>query len=932
MRVKTSGSADGGKLGCYTRQEAESMKSNFLSVAGRTPTQSSVLLNNQEYLSKHDVSYSSITNPPLAFDGLPLGNGRMGGLVRAMPYGIKLLVNRADVVGVNSYTDVPVDDPNDLKPLHRANCCGWMEIDFGERSLPADTFQGLEYYTALGTITGGGLEIKIIACDDTDIMVFQVKDLRDKESRKPVKLRLRMMRDPLLQSGPRPLTAASEIKAIGNDLLLTQTYTEPGIEGIPNSEHYCSSAVMLSVDGIHVSRSAAKPLDQRTIEMSFTAEDEYTIRLATAATLDKSKNTIALAQNAYNKNGGKTFAQLLTEHEAWWSDFWGESYVCLRSDSGKAEYLERGWVGWLYSMACCSRGEFVPHWNVLLWRHDGDWEFVWSGPRMWGWNLQAHYEGILASNHPELMEPYLKSYWRGVENGRWHAKHIRGSKGTYLSEVQFWNGIRTYQNVSEEILTEHRNWLFQRKSWEELSDEFKQYIKKYAGCDETLIGYQTSLRETPAWITSARHGKKIEPYWYHTHCFSTGAKVAWRFFLAWEYTRDLDFLRARAYPLIRDMAEFYRNYPNVKKEADGKYHIYNVHSHEPVWGAQDTMEELCAMKAMATLAYRLAQVLDTDKDLQPLWQDLADNTAPVPTTRHPDAFVPYGNDRHGQHHLRTPYGAGEPERWVQGLEPCFAHGGVDSSTPARHWVFFDLATLETDSPRLRELAMNTLQAEPWYHDLERGAATFSLSEIPTIAMMMGMADKTRDWLPQHFSGIGWSDYTHPDRNNLYVSPTSPGGISMEGIGYSAHHTQLALLQSVAAAPGLDPVIRVFPAWPTEWDAAFKLAARRGFVVSSMMKEGRIRFVELISKRGEACRIRNPWPKGKVSLYLTTGNHQWEKRKSLSGSLLTFNTRPGDLLLMLPGDLTPDGIKNDLDVNNSMNVKSYKEWVPEYPVN
>jgi len=470
-------------------------------------------MNLKEYLSNHDVAYPSLTHNSV--DGLPLGNGHMGGIVQARPYGIKLLVNRADVLGVNSYTDVTVADS---KPLHRANCCGWMEIDFGEESLPADTHQGLAYYDALGTIAGGGLEIKILACHDSDVMVFHVNDKRGGESRKPVKLRLRMMRDPLLQSGPRPLTAASAVKALGDSIFVTQEYTEPGIAGIPDSEHYCASAAMLSVDGEHINRNEAKNIDPRTIEMTFTAEGEYAIRLSTAATLDKSKDVISIAQEASEKVSGKSFEALLAEHEAWWSDFWNESYVCIRSDCGKAEYLERGWVGWLYSMACSSRDAFAPHWNVLMWRNKGDWEMGWSGPRMWGWNLQAHYEGMPASNHPELMEPYLESYWRGMKNGRWHAEHIRGSKGTYLSEVQFWNGVRTYENLSEDLLSEYRNWLFQRKSWEELSDEFKRYLENFLGYDETVAGYKASLKDAKStnYVKNGRRGQGTEPYTYHS--------------------------------------------------------------------------------------------------------------------------------------------------------------------------------------------------------------------------------------------------------------------------------------------------------------------------------------------------------------------------------------------------------------------------------
>jgi hypothetical protein len=35
-------------------------------------------------------------------------------------------------------------------------------------------------------------------------------------------------------------------------------------------------------------------------------------------------------------------------------------------------------------------------------------------------------------------------------------------------------------------------------------------------------------------------------------------------------------------------------------------------------------------------------------------------------------------------------------------------------------------------------------------------------------------------------------------------------------------------------------------------------ARGGFVVSSAMRDGEVEFVEIDSRRGEVCRMRNPW--------------------------------------------------------------------------
>jgi len=61
------------------------------------------------------------------------------------------------------------------------------------------------------------------------------------------------------------------------------------------------------------------------------------------------------------------------------------------------------------------------------------------------------------------------------------------------------------------------------------------------------------------------------------------------------------------------------------------------------------------------------------------------------------------------------------------------------------------------------------------------------------------------------------------------------------------------------------VIRVFPAWPTEWDADFQLLARGGFLVSASMKSGIIEDIEIMSQYGGICRIRSPWKGKKVTV-------------------------------------------------------------------
>ena len=65
------------------------------------------------------------------------------------------------------------------------------------------------------------------------------------------------------------------------------------------------------------------------------------------------------------------------------------------------------------------------------------------------------------------------------------------------------------------------------------------------------------------------------PVGWVSHVMVVAAKTADLYWKRYEYTLDENWLRDRAYPMLRGAAEFYRNYPNLKKDTDGKYHIYH---------------------------------------------------------------------------------------------------------------------------------------------------------------------------------------------------------------------------------------------------------------------------------------------------------------------------------------------------------------------
>ena len=121
----------------------------------------------------------------------------------------------------------------------------------------------------------------------------------------------------------------------------------------------------------------------------------------------------------------------------------------------------------------------------------------------------------------------------------------------------------------------------------------------------------------------------------------------------------------------------------------------------------------------------------------------------------------------------------------------------------------------------------------------------------------------------------------------------PGAIDAEHIGGLASGIHETMLSSSPEEVGSKPVLRIFNDWPRSWDAAFSLLAHGGFVVSSSMEKGQIEFVQIRSKVGGECCLRNPWPNKTVTLY-----RNGRKAEGLSGPLLVFSTAKGETITVV----------------------------------
>jgi hypothetical protein len=132
---------------------------------------------------------------------------------------------------------------------------------------------------------------------------------------------------------------------------------------------------------------------------------------------------------------------------------------------------------------------------------------------------------------------------------------------------------------------------------------------------------------------------------------------------------------------------------------------------------------------------------------------------------------------------------------------------------------------------------------------------------------------------------------------------------LQRLGRAAEALHYALCQSIPSTPGQQSVIRLFPAWPGEWDAEFSLLCRDGFMVCSSIHDGVIKYVDILSRNGKECRIKNPWPSQEIEIY-----RNGKRSKKQKGDIIMISTKVGDLITIVPVGSAIDKITRGLSVD------------------
>ncbi len=810
--------------------------------------------------------------------GMPVGNGVMGSLVWTTPSMMKFQINRVDVYASNAWSN-----SFNWRDSDYGFGVGFVDIDFGGYGpgvfTEEATRQHLHVYDGFLSLRGAGVRVRVMAWHAGDVMAVEIID--ERAEGQPVCVNLRMLRPPEVRT--RSHLARSSVADREGTILLAQRFSEEYASG----KYYCGSMLAARVTG---RTATVRYPDPMTVQLILApGKGAYTVWLGSAASFSEDDDLQETVMRQLDAASSKGFPALLEENRTWWHDFWSRSFIRLHSEDGEAEFVEKHYTYYLYVMASSSRGAYPPRFGGMIWKTGGD--YCRWGAMHWYHNLSCYYRSLPEAGRWELMEPMYRMYEGMYRSCAIAARQYWGTKGIWIPETVGFDGL---EELPEEIAREARDLYLLRKPWELRSLEFRRFAdKKHPHCSPwNWKGPGQWINGE--WVYHSLHG---DPFGYLVHIPTTTAKVAYMFWLRYDYTRDKEWLRNHAYPMLKGTAEFFVNFPNLRVGTDGRYHLHNMNNHEPVRGCQDPMESIAAMKGILPLAIRSSRILGVDADLRQRWQNVLDSLTTLPTNEDVNSLTP-----------RRP---GEPVIWTAGRKPY--EGGKT------HWgrlipvVYYDLCTLENPDTLLHLVANNSFDHA--YPDVGPGYPVHVLSRANIAAALMGRKKEIRYMLPSQIRQtpelisrfIGEEAREAGIMDNRMTMREGKEAIGIQRLGRMSAGLQYALLQSVPAHPGEEPVIRVFPAWPEEWDADFSLTARGGFQVSSSMKKGEIVFVELRSLAGENCRIRNPWgEKTPVVLY-----RDGRKTERIEGSLLQFKTGKGERIILVPAGKTLEQVKRSL---------------------
>lgn len=511
-------------------------------------------------------------------------------------------------------------------------------------------------------------------------------------------------------------------------------------------------------------------------------------------------------------------------------------------------------------------------WQALYDEHKAYWASFWSKSALYLTSPEqtADYMANLW---------YLNMYWAGCQSRGPYCPKFNGGNFLVEQDSRSWGGSYWYQNTREMF------WPLLAGNHLELVQPFVDLYwntmpqhRRWAKELFKVGGLQ--VQETMALDGSG--DKFANPYTFLY--LTTGLECAYQFYTYAQYTADERFLREKAYPFLKEAVQFYREW--AKKGPDGKYHIYPCDARETWWRVQDGHVDLVGLKTVLPILLRESQRLGLDAEQRPGWEEFLDNLADLPLM--PD----------GQSYAPCIFPAGPPATDNEYVEKLYTEKNTSHELSEKKNcesvecdLLFPWGLAGIDSPD-RERAQKTYERRTYcgcgWDPSALWAARLGLGE-EALSVMSIHAQANQVW-PQGF----WN---------------SPATIRWAGTLVDCPYFDSAGVQATAlnemALQSYDGRLRLWPAVPAAWTGLFRLRALPGFLVTSEVAQGQVRYALIESERGEECRLVNPWS----GTLMVTGPGGF--RRESGGREVRFPTQAGQAYLVQPQAEPVAGLRSAL---------------------
>ncbi|MDD4191095.1 MAG: hypothetical protein PHI28_07185 [Mangrovibacterium sp.] len=592
----------------------------------------------------------------------------------------------------------------------------------------------------------------------------------------------------------------------------------------------------------------------RRAKIQLSGNRQKNAQLAFAVTSPKENGPVAEVKNILSsaKANGVEFFQN-SNAEAWQS-IWSCSFMDYGDD-----YLNNLWYLTMFYAHASQGGKYPGRFNNGLWSWNRDvqnWNFYFH------WNQQQLYWPLNAAGFHELVTPYLNFRFNSLPQAKKDAREIFKAGGAFISDV-----------------TERR-------------------------------GYN-SLSETGN----------------HTPV----AEIALDFWRQYKYTGDEKFLKEKALPFMLEAARFYESL--LVKESDGLYHAKEGTGYEGWIKLKDGLTELVYARALFSTTLDALKIAGTDLPEAVKWNEILGFLSPFPVvetdknTIVADGLVYKinhgifkGKPSPGNEIFAAGWGIKENKMLtvfnpVEGSAYNFGFkllDGIFPSVPSSPVFPSGLIGLSQKGSSMFDIMKTTA--------LLYGTDVMGWDPVPVVMARLGLSDELNSNLSNFpekwqiycngWGHIGGESEVKKDaelffRTNMVKDAASPKAerfpfpmwpfrhMSMESMSVLATAMNESLLQ------GYDGVLRVFPAFPAHKNGRFTLHAEGGFIVSSEIRSGEVKWVCIKSLFGNPCRLQLPWQSASA----------WPNTKKgavkLSGEIAGFKTKPGEIFVILPQGQKPD---------------------------